>query len=115
MERRRKHLGVSTAEAPAATAPNVVSAVDFQFDADETGRTIKITSIVDERTCECLGGIVARRIAGADLTAHLDAITAKRGLAEVLRCDNGPELICQAMADWAGEVTGLHYIPPGSP
>ncbi len=115
VKRRRKRVGSSTAEAPPACAPNTVWAVDFQFDADETGRAIKIASIVDEHTRECLGGIVARSITGDDLTTHLDAIAAQQGLPQVLRCDNGPELISQAMADWAGEATGLHYIPPGSP
>src|SRR5712691_3569388 len=33
----------------------------------------------------------------------------------VLRCANGPELACAAMADWAGERVGLHFIPPGQP
>ncbi len=42
-------------------------------------------------------------------------VAVQRGFPQVLRCDNGPELICQAMADWAGEQTGLHYIPPGAP
>lgn len=39
----------------------------------------------------------------------------RQTLPQVLRCDNRPEMISQAMADWAGEQTGLHYIPPGSP
>jgi hypothetical protein len=63
--RRRKRLGVSIAPlTPAATAPNAVWAVDFQFDATTDGRPIKIASIVDEHTCECLGGLVARSITG---------------------------------------------------
>ena len=33
----------------------------------------------------------------------------------MLRCDNGPELACQAMADWAGGGVGLWFIPPGEP
>jgi transposase InsO family protein len=33
----------------------------------------------------------------------------------VLRCDNGPELACEAMADWAGEHVVLSFIPPGEP
>ena len=45
--RRRKRVGSSTVDAPAAVAPNLVWAVDFQFDADEQGRPIKICSIVD--------------------------------------------------------------------
>ena len=36
--RRRKRVGSSTVDAPTADAPNVVWAVDFQFDADEHGR-----------------------------------------------------------------------------
>jgi hypothetical protein len=52
VRRRRKRLGSSTVDAPEATAPNVVWAVDFQFDADEQGCAIKIASIVDEHTDE---------------------------------------------------------------
>lgn len=33
----------------------------------------------------------------------------------MLRCDNGPELACAAMADWARERVGPHFIPPGEP
>ena len=33
----------------------------------------------------------------------------------VLRCGNGPELACVAMAGWARERAGLHVIPPGEP
>jgi putative transposase len=33
----------------------------------------------------------------------------------VLRFDNGPELACAAIPDWAGERTGLHFIPSGQP
>jgi len=33
----------------------------------------------------------------------------------VLRCDNGPELDCTAMADWAEDRVGLAFILPGEP
>ena len=29
--------------------------------------------------------------------------------------DNGPELACAAMADWASSRVGLHFISPGEP
>ena len=38
-----------------------------------------------------------------------------RGYPAVLLCDNGPELACAAMADWAGDCVGLSFIPPGEP
>ncbi|MCV7506942.1 IS3 family transposase [Micrococcus luteus] len=113
--RRRKRVGSSTVDAPTADAPNVVWAVDFQFDADEHRRPIKICSIVDEHTRECIGGLVERSITADRLTAHLEDLVAARGAPAVLRSDNGPEFISEAMADWAGTRTGLSYIPPGSP
>ncbi|MEX5297065.1 IS3-like element ISAar43 family transposase [Kocuria sp. CPCC 205268] len=113
--RHRKRVGSSTVDAPAAVAPNLVWAVDFQFDADEQGRPIKICSIVDEHTRECIGGLVERSITADRLTAHLEDLVAVRGAPAVLRSDNGPEFISDAMADWAGTRTGLFYIPPGSP
>jgi putative transposase len=114
--RRRKRLGASTApEMPTADAPNRVWAVDFQFDATSDGRPIKIASIVDEHTRECLGGLVDRSITAEVLIDELDRLAASRGYPSVLRCDNGPELACDAMADWAGERVGLAFIPPGQP
>ena len=112
--RRRKRLGTSTAaERPTADAPNRVWAVDFQFDATTDGRPVKIVSIIDEHTRECLGGLVERSVTADGLIDELDRLAQLRGHPAVLRCDNGPELACEAMADWAGERVGLAFIPPG--
>ena len=87
-------------------------AVDFQFDVTTDERPVKIVSIIDEHTRECLGGMVERSIDGEDLIAELDRLAAQRGTyPAVLRCDNGPELACSAMADWAAGQVGLHFIP----
>ncbi len=75
------------------------------FDADEYGRPIKICSIVDEHTRECIGGLVERSITADRLTAHLEDLVAARGARAVLGSDNGPEFISEAMADWAGTRT----------
>ena len=98
-----------------ADAPNRVWAVDFQFDSTTDGRPVKIVSILDEHTRECLGGLVERSITGDRLIDELDRLVADRGYPAVVRCDNGPELACAAMADWAGERVGLSFIPPGEP
>jgi hypothetical protein len=60
---------------------------------------IKIVSIVDEHTRECLGGLVERSITADVLIDELDRLAAVRGYPGVLRCDNGPELACDAMSD----------------
>jgi putative transposase len=90
--------------------------VDFQLDVTTDGRPVKIVSIVDEHTRECLGGLVERSITGEYLIAELDRLAAERGpYPRMLRCDNGPELACSAMAEWAKGNAGLHFIPPGEP
>ena len=114
--RRRKRAGASTAAGIAvADAPNRVWAVDFQFDATTDGRPVKIVSIVDEHTRECLGGLVERCVTADDLIDELDRLATQRGYPTVLRCDNGPELACAAMTDWAGDRLLLAFIPPGQP
>src|SRR6218665_148269 len=66
--RRRKRVGSSTVDAPAATEANTVWAVNFQFNANEQGRAIKICSIVDEHPRECIGGLVERSLTADRLT-----------------------------------------------
>ena len=112
--RRRKRHGTSTAPPTVvADVPNRVWAVDFQFDVTTDERPVKIVSIIDEHTRECLGGMVERSITGEDLIAELDRLAAQRGTyPAVLRCDNGPELACSAMAEWAAGQVGLHFVPP---
>lgn len=71
--RRRERHGTSTAPLTVtADAPNRVWAVDFQFDVTIDGRPIKIVSIIDEHTRECLGGMVERSITGEHVITELD-------------------------------------------
>jgi hypothetical protein len=74
------------------------------------------SSVVDEHTRGCLGGLVERSITGEVLATELNRITATRGGGPaVLRLDNGPEMIAAALAEWAGTRTGMLFIPPGEP
>ena len=110
--RRRKRHGTSTApDTVIADAPNRVWAVDFQFDVTTDGRPIKIVSIIDEHTRECLGGMVERSITGEHLIGELDRLAAERGTyPAVLRCDNGPELACarNGRLGWRPGWSALH-------
>jgi transposase InsO family protein len=59
---------------------------------------------------------VERSITAEELINELERLVVDRGAhPAVLRCDNGPELACAAMADWAAPRVGLHFIPPGEP
>ena len=54
-------------------------------------------------------------VGSLSMPAYLARPTAPGTYPAVLRCDNGPELACGAMADWADGQVGLHFIPPGEP
>ncbi len=98
MPQRRRHKGHGNSTAPPTVisdAPNRVWAVDFQFDVTTDGWPIKIVSIVDEHTGECLGGMVERSITGEHLIGELSRLATERDtFPAVLRCDKGLELPC---------------------
>jgi transposase InsO family protein len=102
-KRRRKRLGVSTAVNVAVEKPGDVWSVDFQFDSAKTCEPVKILSVVDEHTRECLRGIVDYSITGLDLAEQLDLLAIERAVPKALLTDNGPELISSALAQWASE------------
>ena len=62
----RKRAGMSSVPPVAADAPNVVWAIDFQFDSTIDGKAIKIASMIDEHTRVSLLNIVERSITGED-------------------------------------------------
>lgn len=97
-------------------APNVIWAMDFQFDQTSDLRTIKMLNIIDEFTRECLAIDVARSITADDVVNRLDALVAQRGAPCYLRMDNGPEFVAHAINDWCRfNASGSLFIDPGSP
>jgi putative transposase len=59
--------------------------------------------------------MVERSITGEHLIGELGRLATDRGtFPAVLRCGDGPELACSAMADWSSGQLGLHFIPPAS-
>lgn len=113
--RRRKRVGSSSGPILDADAPNVVWAIDFQFDSTADGIKFKIASMVDEHTRESLLDVTARSITGHGLVAALEAIIAVRGTPVLIRCDNGPELISDTLRSFCEDRIGIRYIPPGEP
>jgi putative transposase len=112
----RKRAGVSSAPEVIADAPKVVWAIDFQFDSTVDGKAIKIASMVDEHTRESLLHLVERSITGERLVVELEKVFgAAGGPPIVLRMDNGPELVSQALQQFCENKVGLSYIPPGTP
>src|SRR5882672_10090228 len=112
----RKRAGVSSIPPVEADAPNVVWAIDFQFDSTIDGKAIKIASMIDEHTRRSLLHVVERSITAERLVIELeDAFAAAGGPPKVLRMDNCPELVSQALQRFCENKVGLSYIPPGTP
>jgi transposase InsO family protein len=99
-----------------AEHPDHVWALDFCFDQTHDGRPIKILNVTDEFTRECLAAIPARRINADRVVSVLEELVEWRGHPGSLRCDNGPELVADALKDWC-RFTGVttRYIEPGAP
>jgi putative transposase len=117
--RKRQRLGSSTtpAERLAATHPDHVWALDYQFDQTTDGKRLKLLHVVDEHTRQALAIHVDRRIDADATVATLDQLVAQRGTGpRFIRCDNGPELTANALRDWCRfNHAGTSYIEPGSP
>ena len=97
-------------------APNVLWALDFQFDQTSDGRTLKLLNVIDEFTRECPAIVTERSIDADGVVACLERIAAVRGAPVYLRFDNGPEFVANAVADWCRfNGTGTVFIDPGSP
>jgi transposase InsO family protein len=71
--------------------------------------------MIDEHTRESLLHLVERSITADRLIIELEEVFAVRGVPMVLRMDNGPELVSQALQQFCDGKVGLSYIPLGTP
>jgi len=114
--RKRKHCVRVGQPLRSWTAANQEWALDFVHDALECGRTIRVLSVVDAYTRECLALEVDTSFASRRVTRVLDEIVAEHGLPKSIRCDNGPEFISKAVEQWAYEHgVSWDFIEPGKP
>ncbi len=96
--------------------PNVVWAMDFQFDQTSDGRLLKCLNVIDEFSRECLAIDVGRSIDADGVVACLERLAFERGAPAYVRFDHGPEFIAYAVADWCRfNGTDTVFIDPGSP
>ncbi len=79
--KKRKHCVREGKPLLARTSANQEWALDFVHDAVECGRAIRVLSVVDAYTRECLALEVDTSFASRRVTRVLDAIIAERGRA----------------------------------
>ena len=80
------------------------------------GRALKLLTVLDEHTRECLAIVVARKIRSHDVLEVLADLFVRHGPPEYLRSDNGPEFTAKLVRRRLGRV-GVEtlFIEPGSP
>jgi putative transposase len=114
--KKRKHCMRVGTRLRQHTAANQEWALDFAHDVLAAGQTIRVLSVVDAFTRECLVLEVDTRFASRRVTRVLDEIVLRRGKPQSIRCDNGPELTSRHFLAWCLEQQiELVHIQPGKP
>jgi putative transposase len=115
--RRRRRRGGNHDPVPiSAERPGHVWTYDFLKDHCENGQALRILTLVDEFTRECLAIEVGRSLGARRVIAVLERVFAEHGPPEWLRSDNGPEFIAEAVKQWLAERGSKpRYIDPGCP
>jgi putative transposase len=95
---------------------NQVWSYDFVSAMTHDGRLLRLLTMLDEYTRECLAIRVARRLGSYEVIETLAEVMLWRGIPEHIRSDNGPEFVAKALRSWLASLgTGPLYIEPGSP
>jgi len=115
-KRRRRRRSASQAVPLRAERPRHVITYDFLEDSTADGRKLRILTIVDEFTRECLAIKAARSFTSADVIRVLAQVFAEYSPPAFLRSDNGSEFIAYALCAWLYQQgIDTHHIDPGSP
>jgi putative transposase len=89
---------------------------DFVSERTHDGRTLKLLTIIDEYTRECLAIKVKRKLDSHNVIEQLADLFITRGVPKHIRSDNGPEFAAKAVRDWLKRLgVGPLFIGPGSP
>ncbi len=114
--KKRKRLVRERVAEPRLTGPNQEWAMDFVTDGLATGRMVRILTVVDAYTRECVALEADFSLGSGRVTRVLERAIAERGRPETVRSDNGPEFTSRRMIGWAADwKVGLVNIEPGKP
>jgi transposase InsO family protein len=89
---------------------------DFTAARTHDGRPLRLLTVLDEYTRECLAIVVERRLKSDDVLHTLAELFAEHGAPEHLRSDNGPEFTARIVRHWLKRLgVPTLFIEPGSP
>jgi putative transposase len=116
---RRQRRRAATLRQPRAivTQPNERWAMDFMHDALATGATLRVFTLIDVFTRECLALEVGHGFTGHAIAQILSQTAEHRGtVPAIIQCDNGSEFTSVALDHWAyWNRVQLDFSRPGKP
>jgi putative transposase len=96
--------------------PRHVWSYDFVEGQTHDGRRLRLLTLIDEFTRECLAIRVARRIDRFGVIETLADAMLVHGIPEHVRSDNGAEMTAKIVREWLTQLgTKTLFIEPGSP
>ncbi len=96
--------------------PKHVWSYDFVSAQTHDGRSIRLLTLIDEYTRECLAIRVARRINSFGVIETFADAMLRHGIPAHIRSDNGPEMTAKVVRDWLAQIgSKTLFIEPGSP
>jgi putative transposase len=96
--------------------PDRTWSLDFMSDALSDGRTFRTLNVIDDYNREALWIEVDTSLSGERVIQVLERLLEWRAAPNVIRMDNGPELISGRLESWAREhQIELLHIQPGKP
>ncbi len=112
--RRKSAVGRSARMEP--TRANQCWSMDFMHDALANGRRLRIFTLIDVFTRECLALRTATGFTGAGVAQVLADVSESRPLPECIFVDNGTEFTSKALDAWAyWNKVKLDFSRPGKP
>ncbi len=115
-QRRRERAQRQRLPQGQAVRRNEKWSMDFVAQRLPDGRWIRVLTVVDQYTRECLTLHADTALSGEKVAAALDKIVAGRGAPRSITVDNGTEFASKAMDLWS-YTNGVHldFIRPGRP
>ena len=115
-KRRRKHVSRSRITLPQALAPRERWSMDFVADALVEDRRIRIFTVIDNYTRECVCLHVGYTMPSRAVIEGLEKAIKGYGKPQVITCDNGTEFTSNQFDAWAqARGVDIDFITPGKP
>ena len=114
---KRRRAAVQRERPSAPSGPNERWAMDFMHDTLSGGCTLRVLTVLDVHTRECVALKAGRSFKGEDVAGTLsEAGVARAALPDVISVDNGTEFTSRSLDHWAyWNRVRLDFSRPGKP